>query len=41
MCGSGGQRESPSSLCSVKGQDLKRTGQISFQLNLFESVSVK
>lgn len=41
MCGSSGQREGLSSLCSGKGQDFKRTSQISFQLNLFDSASVK
>ena len=40
MCGSGGQREGLSSLRSVKGQDFKQTSQISFQLNLFDSVSL-
>ena len=41
MCGSSGQREVLSSLCSVKGQDFKRTSLILFQLNPFDSVSVK
>lgn len=33
MCGSIGQREDLSSLCSVKGQDFRQTSQILFQLN--------